>query len=206
LDDQEQQESNNNNNNGDAAFPHERPVQTKVLVNADGRRVFGLDVEFSKFVASFPPALSTELLAVSSPLASPGQLHRVRNRPAALLNGLVAELGGRMERSADGGGGGRKRKKGSRNGNGKSRKARPGPAAVMMNDVEEEGEGRPLQGGHNSLDGYSFTSFAGYSLPNLLKRLAQASYELKTLRALLTGGGGGGGMAQDEAEVANALP
>ncbi|KAL3096161.1 hypothetical protein niasHT_029197 [Heterodera trifolii] len=58
------------------------PVQTKVLINAGGRKVYNLGVEFSKFVPSFPPALSTELLSVASPLDPPGSapLQRVGNR------------------------------------------------------------------------------------------------------------------------------
>uniref|UniRef100_A0A914L391 Uncharacterized protein n=2 Tax=Meloidogyne TaxID=189290 RepID=A0A914L391_MELIC len=144
---------------------------TQIQINPGGLRIFSIGVEFSKFVASFPPALSTELIAASSPLSlnSDQFLQRVRNRsPTNLLSPSIAEnLQTRRKRS--------KAKKGRRIQNKELpiRKILPNIALIKGVDLDNSEEiDRPLQ---------------GYSLPNLLKELAQASYEFKSLRALIAG-------------------
>ncbi|KAL3082932.1 hypothetical protein niasHS_010734 [Heterodera schachtii] len=139
------------------------PVQTKVLINAGGRKVYNLGVEFSKFVPSFPPALSTELLSVASPLDPRGSapLQRVRNRsPLNTFNGEE-----RSERAVRSSGTVEKENRQKRHG--------------QIPDPSE----RPLQ---------------GYSLPNLLKELALLTYELKSLRTMMTVGVGDGERGEGE--------
>uniref|UniRef100_A0A183C719 A2M domain-containing protein n=1 Tax=Globodera pallida TaxID=36090 RepID=A0A183C719_GLOPA len=133
-------------------------LQTKVSINAGGRKVYNLGVEFSKFVPSFPPALSTELLSVASPLDPRGNapLHRVRNRP--VLNAFSEEE--RSERNM-------------RSSGKESTKAKERQKRRRMAESSE----RPLQ---------------GYSLPILLKELAFLTYELKSVRTMLTVGAGAG--------------
>uniref|UniRef100_A0A1I8BW26 A2M domain-containing protein n=1 Tax=Meloidogyne hapla TaxID=6305 RepID=A0A1I8BW26_MELHA len=145
-----------------------RQLITQIQINPGGLRVYSIGVEFSKFVASFPPALSTELIAASSPLSpqSDQYLQRLRNRsPVNLLSPSIAEnLQTRRKRS--------KGKKGRKHKEIPIRKM-PRLGLIKGIDLENGKENeRPLQ---------------GYSLPNLLKELAQASYEFKSLRALLAG-------------------
>uniref|UniRef100_A0A914HH71 Alpha-2-macroglobulin domain-containing protein n=1 Tax=Globodera rostochiensis TaxID=31243 RepID=A0A914HH71_GLORO len=140
-------------------------LQTKVSINAGGRKVYNLGVEFSKFVPSFPPALSTELLSVASPLDPRGNapMHRVRNRP--VLNAFSEEESSERNLRSSGK---------------ESTKAKERQKRRRMAESSE----RPLQ---------------GYSLPNLLKELAFLTYELKSVRTMLTvGAGAGDGEGRDE--------